>query len=703
MNLFIFISALINGIAALTVGSIIYFKKRKNLIHQTFTIFCFALAFWAFGSFWPIVTDNPELSLLSFRILHVGAFFLAIANFHFVCALLGITRQNKLLIRGGYILSTLLLPLIGTELFIEGVSAKSGFALWIDPGALYHVWMVIWLAYFARAFHLLGVFGKKSEGVQKQQIKYIYLGEIVSFSALVINFLPAYNLSVPLYFNILIAGQVAAFTYAILNYHSLDVQLSVLGIVKKIAALAISLGLGLCISYVVFFRKEQVSVLLLFPIVSLATYFSLSGFFNSRSFYRMLGMKHEDDLTKAIDNLYEKKLFYGSLPELLKSIHEIFVKDLKISTAKLVLLNNENHKTFEVLVNYFQKSKSEYLTLREFFPGRNEEHLDKILNLGMLCFPLWNEDKKITGFFFLGNKPRQSTYTQKELGILKTAAAYISLSLKILNYNKELREEVEIKTRQLKSQSQKLRRGYQKLKDLDNAKDSFFAVTSHDLRTPMTIIKGYDDFLLSEKFGKVNAKQRDFLDRIRIGSDNVLSLINSILDISKLEAGRMEFNFSKTDLLPTMKSIVKDFKVKCVEKSIELHFENPQRIKPQIVTDEDKIKRVLMNLLGNAFKFTPEKGHITLRIKQEKPFLKIEVIDSGLGIKKKDQEVIFERFSQVQSYLQKTYQGTGLGLSIVKRIVNKLGGKVWVESEMNHGSNFTFTIPLKSAKIKVKK
>ena len=98
MNFFLFVSALVNGIAALIAGTIIYFRKQNHLIHQTFAVFCFALAFWAFGSFWPLVADSFELSFLSFRILHVGAFFLAIANFHFICAILGITRKNKLLI-----------------------------------------------------------------------------------------------------------------------------------------------------------------------------------------------------------------------------------------------------------------------------------------------------------------------------------------------------------------------------------------------------------------------------------------------------------------------------------------------------------------------------------------------------------------------------------------------------------------------------
>jgi signal transduction histidine kinase len=701
MNLFIFVSALVNGIAAIATGSLVYMKKKNHLVNQTFAVFCFAIAFWAFGSFWPLVSDNPELSLTSFRILHVGAFFLAVANFHFVCAILGIAKEQKNLIRIGYVISVLLLPLIGTRFFIEGVIPKGEFAFWAKPGVLYHFWIVIWLAFFARTFHLLGYFYKKSEGIKKQQIKYIYLGEIVSFSTLVMNFLPAYNISVPIYFNILLAGQIAAFTYAILRYRYLDVQLSLLGIVKKVAALVISLGLGLGISYVVFFREEQASVLMLFPIVSLATYFSLSGFFNSRSFYRTLGMKHIDDLTKAVDNFYEKKLFYSNLPELLSSIHEIFIKDLDISTAEVVILNSENQKNFGMLTDYFQKSDDEYLSLKELFPEGQEAEFNKILKLGMLCFPLRDAKNKILGFFFLGHKPRQHTYTHKELQVLKAAAAHISLSLKILNYSADLRREVTRKTKQLKKQAKKLQSSYKQLKKLDREKDTFFSMTSHDLRTPLTIIKGYDDFLLSEKFGKLNSKQKNFVQRTKKSTDDMLWLVNSLLDISKLDAGRMEFNFEKVDLIPAVEEIVEDFKVKCSEKSIQLSLENRGKLKPKINTDMDKLKRVIVNLLGNAFKFTPEKGKISMRIKKcesNPKLLRFEVEDTGVGIPKDSRQLIFEEFKQVKNPQQKG--GTGLGLSIVKKIVEKLGGKIWVESEVDKGSNFIFTIPLES---KIKK
>ena len=697
MYLFFAITALINGLVALATGAVVYFKNKKNLINQTFAIFCFAIAFWALGSFWPLVTDDPELSLVSFRVLHVGAFFLAIANFHFICSILGIVDKQKRFIQVGYAASSLFLLAIPTSLFISGVVPKHNLSLWADVGILYHIWLAIWFAYFAYSFFLLNQHYKRSTGVRHQQIKYILMGEIVTFGVLAINFLPAYDVNVPLYFNILLTAQVIAFAYAILRYHFLDVQLSILNIVKKISALVLALGFGLLISYVVFFRKEEASVLMLFPIISLITYFSLSSFFNSHLFYHLLRINHIDDFTKAIDNFYEKKLFYTSMAELKQSVQETFEKDLGIKPAEIVLLTPGNRQRFRDLIRHFRKDEHEHLALREFFSKL--QGVNEIRAMGELCFPLWGRENKLTGFFFLGKKRHQALYTKKEIQVLKSAASHIRLSMRVLHYNRDLHEEVDRKTKQIRQFTLKLRDSYKKLKELDAAKDLFFSVTSHDLRTPLTIIKGYDDFLLSGKFGSLTKKQREFLERIYKSTDSVLHLVNSLLDISRLDANRMQFNFEKVDVEKAISDIAADFRVKCAEKSIKFNVENPEKIKSTIVTDAEKFKRILMNLAGNAFKFTPEKGSITLRVRKnpkDDQALQFEIQDTGVGIAKKDREAIFERFRQVQNSFQSQHKGTGLGLSIVKGIVKKLGGQIWVESTPGKGSNFIFTHPLKN-------
>lgn len=692
MQTFIFVSALLNGIIAFVAGILVYRKNNQKLVNQAFAAFCFAIVAWSFGSFWSIVGENRELALLSFRILHIGAFLLAITNFHFVCAILGVAKKEKNWIRAGYFASILSIPFVSTKYFIAGLAPLGNFELWILPGIFYHFWITIWLIYFARSFHLLGKFLGKTNGIQKQQIKYIYLGEILLCLLLTLNFLATYLPTIPLYFNLLVSIQVVTFAYTIIRFRYLDVRLSILTVITKTAALIFALGIALGISYFTFFRKEELPVLFLFPIISIITYFAFSGFFNSCFFYHFVGLRHIDDFANAVNDFYKHKLFFKNLTELERTTRQIFHRKLGIHNPRIILFGEKNPAELIALVKFLKNAPSKYLVFAEIATPLPE--LTKLQKLGKVCFPLFSEMNKIIGFLIIGAKSHGTAYSQKELNTLATAAARISFSLRILNYNRDLRKEVDSKTHELKNKTQKLNISYRHLRELDEAKDAFFAVTAHDLRTPMTIIKGYGDFLDSEKFGRMNAKQRDFVKRIQKGSGEILGMINSILDINKLEAGRMEFNFVETEILSLIKEVLKNFEGQCLMKSIELNFENPENIQPKITTDPDKLKRVLVNLFGNAFKFTPGGGKITLRLTTRvEKFLRFEVVDTGVGIPKKEQHKIFNQFSQIKNYLQKNNEGTGLGLSIVKKIIGKLDGRVWVESRVNRGSNFIFELP----------
>ena len=547
------------------------------------------------------------------------------------------------------------------------------------------------MIYFARSFHLLGNFLGKTRGVQKQQIKYIYLGEILLFLIFALNFLAAYFPEIPIYFNILISTQVVTFAYTIIRYRYLDVRVSVVAVATKIAALALALGIALCISYFAFFRNEELPISVLFPVIAILAYFAFNTFFNSRLFYHSIGLKHIDDFATAVNNFYEKKLFYKNFAELKQASEQVFHRKLEIQNPRIILLGEKSAPELVALAKFLENEPSKYLVFAEI--ATPLPALAKLQNWGKVCFPIFGEANRIVGFLILGAKSSNANYSQKELNILATAAARISFSLRILNYNRDLQKEVDSKTRELKIKTEKLNSSLRKLRKFDETKDSFFAVTAHDLRTPMTIIKGYSDFLESGKFGKMNPKQNDFVKKIQKGSRDILEMINSILDINKLEAGRMEFNFANAEILPLVEEILENFEGQCLTKSIKLSFENPQKISPRITTDADKLKHVLVNLFGNAFKFTPEGGKITLRISQNEKFLRFEVLDTGVGIPKKEQSKIFDRFSQVKNHLQKNGEGTGLGLSIVKKIVAKLGGRVWVESQLEHGSNFIFELP----------
>ncbi|WP_321417231.1 PAS domain S-box protein [uncultured Methanomethylovorans sp.] len=228
--------------------------------------------------------------------------------------------------------------------------------------------------------------------------------------------------------------------------------------------------------------------------------------------------------------------------------------------------------------------------------------------------------------------------------------------------------------------------------DANKTKGEFLATMSHELRTPLNSIIGFSDMLLNGTAGNLNEKQAKYINHISTGGKHLLYLINDILDLSKIDAGKMELyyeSFSVPDAVDEVKMLVASLALK---KNIDLEIQ----VEPQlgsINADKTKFKQILYNLASNAIKFTPEKGYVGITAHLIDNMLHIRVKDNGIGIATKDLYKLFQPFKQLNSYMTREHEGTGLGLILVKKYVEMQGGSVWVESEVGKGSTFTFTIP----------
>jgi PAS domain S-box-containing protein len=230
------------------------------------------------------------------------------------------------------------------------------------------------------------------------------------------------------------------------------------------------------------------------------------------------------------------------------------------------------------------------------------------------------------------------------------------------------------------------------LQQASHAKSEFLANMSHELRTPLNSIIGFSEVLQEKTFGELNEKQAKYVENVLTSGKHLLGLINDILDLSKVEAGKIELKyeeFSLPDLLSESQTLVSTMASK---KSISLESKIEEGIS-RITADPTKVKQIMYNLLSNAIKFTPDGGRVTVNAKRADNMVQISVEDTGIGLREEDQENIFEEFYQVDSSYARQYQGTGLGLSLTKRLVELHGGKIWVESEIGRGSTFAFTIP----------
>jgi signal transduction histidine kinase len=227
-------------------------------------------------------------------------------------------------------------------------------------------------------------------------------------------------------------------------------------------------------------------------------------------------------------------------------------------------------------------------------------------------------------------------------------------------------------------------------------KSEFLANMSHELRTPLNAIIGFSEVLGERLFGELNEKQAEYTDDILTSGRHLLSLINEILDLSKVEAGRMELELIKFDLPLAIDNARTFVRERAAKHGIGLDVTVDERL-GDYVGDERKIKQILLNLLSNAVKFTPEGGRIGIKARQTDGSVEISVSDTGIGIAPEDQPKIFEEFRQVGSDYAHKVEGTGLGLTLAKKFVELHGGKIWVTSEVGKGSTFSFTLPEKSS------
>lgn len=251
---------------------------------------------------------------------------------------------------------------------------------------------------------------------------------------------------------------------------------------------------------------------------------------------------------------------------------------------------------------------------------------------------------------------------------------------------------LEQRTRELATTNTQLENRNREVEKANRQKSNFLATMSHELRTPLNTMIGFSDLLAEETAGPLNQKQRRFVRHVKESSRHLLALVDDILDLSKIEAGHLELKHERFSLNTAAAEVIAAVRPLAAAKEIDLETEFPEEI--SIFADNLRIKQVLYNLLTNAIKFTPEKGSVRLITESERAFVRLSVIDTGIGIPHEEHESIFEAFHQVPPTAVCSHEGTGLGLSITKHLIEQHRGRISVESEHGKGSRFHVTLPL---------
>lgn len=303
--------------------------------------------------------------------------------------------------------------------------------------------------------------------------------------------------------------------------------------------------------------------------------------------------------------------------------------------------------------------------------------------------PIINADGQRVGVFCIKDiKPR--IFSKRDEEVLSGLAAWAELEVNSRNLSLALGERKKAEQK-LIEEKVKLEAANKKLESLDKLKDEFLSIASHELRTPLTAVNGLVSMVLGGEYGAVNANLKQPLEDMNTSSQRLIHLVNDLLNLSRIQAGKMRYMFSEFPLTDVITEAVHLLQPLSEQKGLQL---TTAKLEPVIVQgDSDKVKEILNNLIGNSLKFT-DRGSITISVKSEKDKVNVYVTDTGIGIGKADQGKLFGMFEQLESREGRS-TGTGLGLHISREMTRKMGGELWIEkSDVGAGSTFAFSLPI---------
>ena len=318
------------------------------------------------------------------------------------------------------------------------------------------------------------------------------------------------------------------------------------------------------------------------------------------------------------------------------------------------------------------------LQVEDLAVTERDSHLSVLYSAGwrsVVAVPMIRSDRVVGALVVRRKSP--GTFSEETCDLISAFASQSAIALT----NARLYQQLELQSAELAEASQH--------------KSEFLASMSHELRTPLNAVIGFSEVLLERMFGDINERQEDYLRDILSSGRHLLALLNDVLDLSKVEAGQMELDPSEFSVRESLSYALSMVRERALEHRVALRLEVEDGV-GVVRADELRFKQIMLNLLSNAVKFTPDGGSVEVRVRAAHGDLEVTVSDTGVGIAPDDQQRIFDSFQQGGRTARKT-EGTGLGLTLTKRIVELHGGRLWVKSELGHGSTFGFSIPLEDA------
>lgn len=710
---------------AFALSLLIIVSNPKKRVNQSLSAFVLAIFLWLLTNLLTNLSANPHTALLFARLTLVWAalipyFFLIFVEFYL---------EKPVTV--GYLLKWSMLPLVLILLSPTqyNVASIDAYGLNTKTGPAYFLLIVVLLGYIGLGLRRLYKRYKnpKTSILQKTQLRYIFAGFISAFVPIFV-----FNVIVPIVSTndvaILFGPNAIIFlalftSIAIIKHRLLDIRLIVARSIAYVFTLGTVTLIYTLVIFGVFSRFLSTGTLtiwqqFLYVIAAIFMAFTLQPlkhFFDrvtNRLFYRDAYDPQElfDALNKTLVSTIE-------LDNLMEEVSGIIVSNLKaefcmlnvqpagnikprmIGTLRANDINEEKTaKIRSLLAAYKHKT-----IVTDELSDANQELRDVLRDSNIAIVTRLNQTASKSsnglGYLVLGAKKSGNPYSSQDTSILEIIADELVIAFQnalrfeeIQNFAHTLQEKVDEATRKLRLTNEKLRQ-------LDQTKDDFISMASHQLRTPLTSVKGYVSMVLDEDAGKVTAQQRKLLDQAFISSQRMVYLIADLLNVSRLKTGKFVIEPKPTNLAEVVETELEQLKETAKGRNLKLLYERPKSF-PTLNLDETKIRQVIMNFSDNAIYYTPSGGTITVSLVDKPESVELTVADNGIGVPKSEQHHLFTKFYRAGNAKKARPDGTGLGLFMAQKVIVAQGGAIIFHSEENKGSTFGFSFP--KAKLLVK-
>ena len=706
---------IISGLASTLLGLLIVLRNPTQANNRRFAYLSLAFVIWSTSNY---LSDhiNGHYRLFA-RLTFFGGVLAIYTVINFIAKFPNSDAFKKnFYLRLHTTFTIVLMPIIFTSEFVRSLTIKVSGSV-IHTGYLYNLYIFYVVYSFVLLFVVIRRQNSRANTVsQKQQVKIISWG-IAAYSVLAVGS----NVLLPILINNWSSSRfgpafalllVTTVAYAIIKHKLFDIRLIV---ARSLAYTLTLITVGSLYGFItfgviarVFFKTQhfvitQQIVFSMLAIILVFTFPKIQKFFDKVTnslFYRDAydTQTFLNQFNKVLVSTYElnKLLKEGSkvIEENLKSTFCLFeIRETGLTAFRMLgtggtsLINKDDNKQIKVIL---PKMKHRIITADSLKEGNDQ--LKSVMlknNIEVIAKLVIGSSDKDTGYIILGPKKSGNLYSTQDLNIIEIIANELVIAVQnalrfeeIQNFNLTLQDKVDEATR-------KLRRANEKLKALDESKDDFISMASHQLRTPLTSIKGYISMVLEGDAGKVSPMQHEMLGQAFFSSQRMVYLISDLLNVSRLKTGKFIIERAKVNLATMVAQELDQLKETASARQLTLTHEAPDNF-PDLMLDETKTRQVIMNFVDNAIYYTPAGGHINVKLIDNPTSIELRVIDDGIGVSKADQHLLFTKFYRAGNARKARPDGTGLGLFMAKKVIIAEEGNLIFESTEGKGSTFGF-------------